>query len=119
MEPSAPADFVRPSGARPADGRDSDRGRTLSSTSPKPSVTIGVLPARVTMSQLERIYKLDRLLRRKSPPTKREILAEFEISPAQFKRDLDFMRERLEATITFDSTTGGYRYSCEIGRAHV
>jgi predicted DNA-binding transcriptional regulator YafY len=63
------------------------------------------------MSQLERIYKLDRLLRRKSPPTKREILAEFEISPAQFKRDLDFMRERLEATITFDSATGGYRYS--------
>jgi len=63
------------------------------------------------MSQLERIYKLDRLLRRKSPTTKREILAEFEISPAQFKRDLDFMRERLEATITFDSATGGYRYS--------
>jgi predicted DNA-binding transcriptional regulator YafY len=63
------------------------------------------------MSQLERIYKLDRLLRRKSAPTKREILAQFEISPAQFKRDLDFMRERLGAAITFDSATGGYRYS--------
>jgi predicted DNA-binding transcriptional regulator YafY len=63
------------------------------------------------MSQLERIYKLDRLLRRKSAPSKREILAEFEISPAQFKRDLDFMRERLGAAITFDSTTSGYRYS--------
>lgn len=63
------------------------------------------------MSQLERIYKLDRFLRRKSAPTKREILAEFEISPAQFKRDLDFMRERLGAAITFESTTGGYRYS--------
>lgn len=64
------------------------------------------------MSQLERIYKLDRLLRRKSAPSKREILAEFEISPAQFKRDLDFMRERLGAAITFDPATGGYRYSC-------
>jgi predicted DNA-binding transcriptional regulator YafY len=63
------------------------------------------------MSQLERVYKLDRLLRRKQPPTKREILREFEISPAQFKRDLDFMRERLGASIAFDSTSGGYRYS--------
>lgn len=63
------------------------------------------------MSQLERIYKFDRLLRRKQPPTKREILRDFEISPAQFKRDLDFMRERLGASITFDSATGGYKYS--------
>jgi predicted DNA-binding transcriptional regulator YafY len=65
------------------------------------------------MSQLERIYQLDRLLRRKIAPSKRSILTEFEISPAQFKRDLDFMRERLGASITFDSTTGGYRYSSE------
>ena len=63
------------------------------------------------MSQLERIYKLDRLLRRKQPPTKREILQYFEISPAQFKRDLDFMRDRLGASITFDAGSGGYRYS--------
>ena len=62
------------------------------------------------MSQLERIYKLDRMLRRKQPPAKREILRHFEISPAQFKRDLDFMRDRLEAPITFDAETGGYRY---------
>lgn len=63
------------------------------------------------MSQLERIYKFDRMLRRKDPPAKREILRHFEISPAQFKRDLDFMRDRLGAPITFDAATGGYRYS--------
>jgi predicted DNA-binding transcriptional regulator YafY len=63
------------------------------------------------MSQLERIYKLDRLLRRKQAPRKREILETFEISPAQFKRDLEFMRDRLGASITFDATTGGYRYA--------
>jgi hypothetical protein len=40
------------------------------------------------MSQMERIYKLDRLFRRKKPPGEREILEVFEISPAQFKRDL-------------------------------
>jgi predicted DNA-binding transcriptional regulator YafY len=63
------------------------------------------------MSQLERIYKLDRLLRRKQSPTKREILSTFEISPAQFKRDLEFMRDRLGAEITFENASGGYRYS--------
>ena len=63
------------------------------------------------MSQLERIYKLDRMLRRKQPPAKREILRHFEISQAQFKRDLDFMRDRLGAPITFDAETGGYRYA--------
>lgn len=59
------------------------------------------------MSQLERIYKLDRMLRRKHPPAKREILRCFEISQAQFKRDLDFMRDRLGAPLTFDAETGG------------
>jgi len=64
------------------------------------------------MSQLERIYKFDRLLRRrKQPPKKREVLETFRISPAQFKRDLDFMRDRLGAPITYNATTGGYQYA--------
>ena len=54
------------------------------------------------MSQMERIYKLDRLFRRKRPPSKHEILDMFEISPAQFKRDLEYMRNRLGAPVTFD-----------------
>jgi len=63
------------------------------------------------MSQMERIYKLDRLFRRNKPPSKREILDMFEISPAQFKRDLDYMRNRLGAPVTFEMEGGGYRYS--------
>jgi predicted DNA-binding transcriptional regulator YafY len=62
------------------------------------------------MSQMERIYKLDRIFRRKHPPSKHEILQTFEISVAQFKRDLDYMRERLGAPVTFDGKAGGYRY---------
>jgi predicted DNA-binding transcriptional regulator YafY len=65
------------------------------------------------MSQMERIYTLDRLFRRKKPPGKREILEVFEISPAQFKRDLDYMRNRLGAPVTFDMEAGGYRYTAE------
>lgn len=63
------------------------------------------------MSQLERIYEFDRLMRRKQPPKKRDVLKIFEISLAQFKRDLDFMRERLGAPIMFNSETGGYQYA--------
>jgi predicted DNA-binding transcriptional regulator YafY len=65
------------------------------------------------MSQMERIYKLDRLFRRRKPPSKREILEMFEISPAQFKRDLDYMRNRLGAPVTFDMEAGGYKYTAE------
>jgi predicted DNA-binding transcriptional regulator YafY len=63
------------------------------------------------MSQLERIYQLDRMLRRRQPPKKRDVLDVLEVSSAQFKRDLEFMRDRLGAPITFDAETAGYRYS--------
>lgn len=65
------------------------------------------------MSQMERIYKLDRLFRRKRPPSKREMLQMLEISPAQFKRDLEYMRNRLGAPVNFDVESGGYRYTAE------
>jgi predicted DNA-binding transcriptional regulator YafY len=63
------------------------------------------------MSQMERIYKLDRMFRRRSPPSKHEILQTLEISLAQFKRDLEYMRNRLGAPVTFDMQAGGYKYS--------
>jgi predicted DNA-binding transcriptional regulator YafY len=62
---------------------------------------------------MERIYKLDRLFRRRRPPSRHEILDMFEISPAQFKRDLEYMRNRLGAPVTFDMEAGGYRYTAE------
>src|ERR1044071_5748240 len=65
------------------------------------------------MSQMERIYKLDRLFRRKKAPSRREILDTFEISLAQFKRDLDYMRYRLGAPVDFDAVAGGYKYTTE------
>jgi len=65
------------------------------------------------MSQMERIYKLDRLFRRKKPPSRHEIVDMFEISQAQFKRDLEYMRNRLGAPVTFDVQAGGYKYTSE------
>jgi predicted DNA-binding transcriptional regulator YafY len=65
------------------------------------------------MSQMERIYKLDRLFRRKKPPSRHEIIDMFEISLAQFKRDLEYMRNRLGAPVTFDMEAGGYKYTSD------
>src|SRR5215510_6410279 len=62
------------------------------------------------MSQLERIYKIDRMLRRKQPPGRQELVNSLEISPAQLKRDFAFMRDRLGAPITFAPNLNGYQY---------
>ena len=53
------------------------------------------------MSQLERIFEMDRLFRAKRPPTKKEILSRFEITDATFKRDLTYMRDRLRAPVEY------------------
>ncbi len=62
------------------------------------------------MSQLERIYKIDRLLRRRKPPSRQELVEALEVSPATLKRDLEFMRSRLHAPVEWDRAAGGYCY---------
>lgn len=62
------------------------------------------------MSQLERVYKIDRLLRRRKPPSRQDLVDTLEVSPATLKRDLEFMRSRLHAPIAWDREAGGYRY---------
>ena len=129
MEPAAPANSLRPLAARLADGRGKpttlayvvfNRHGFYASSNSAMASTFRVRGLKMMrsaypdlpMSQMERIYKLDRLFRRKKPPGKREILDMFEISPAQFKRDLDYMRNRLGAYFRSPSTwrpaTGGY-----------
>jgi predicted DNA-binding transcriptional regulator YafY len=62
------------------------------------------------MDRTERFYRIDRLLRA-SPTTPfvklREALG---VSPAQLKRDLAYMRERLNAPIEFDRDAKGYKF---------
>jgi predicted DNA-binding transcriptional regulator YafY len=65
------------------------------------------------MSQFERIYKIDRLLKGKRPPNKQTIRKALEISEATFKRDLEYMRSRLGAPIKYDRASGGYRYASD------
>lgn len=65
------------------------------------------------MSQIVRIFEINRMLRRKRPPAKREMLEELETSEATLKRDLDLMRDQLHAPIVYDREAGGYRYTAD------
>ena len=55
------------------------------------------------MDRTERFYKIDQLLQTRRPGVPAaEFLEELGISLATFKRDLEYMRERLNAPIVWD-----------------
>ena len=62
------------------------------------------------MDRTERFHLMDRLLAQQPVVTKRQFLDRLEVSPATFKRDLDYLRDRLGAPIVWDRERGGYRY---------
>ncbi|HUZ18730.1 MAG TPA: WYL domain-containing protein [Spirochaetia bacterium] len=62
------------------------------------------------MSRLERVVYIDRTLREQGDLTVRSIAGRFEISPRQAKRDIEYMRDRLAAPISFDTHHRAYRY---------
>ena len=61
------------------------------------------------MSINERIYQIDSLLHERRSITFQELLSRLEVSPATLKRDLAYMRDRLNAPIIFDKDLFGYR----------
>jgi predicted DNA-binding transcriptional regulator YafY len=60
------------------------------------------------MDRTERFYKIDRLLRQQSFVPIGQFLDELEVSRATFKRDIEYMRSRLHAPITWDRERNGY-----------
>ena len=71
-----------------------------------------------TLDRTERFYKIDQLLQTRRPVVKvREFLDELGISLATFKRDLEYMRERLNAPIVWDRDQNGYRFEEPAARA--
>ena len=65
------------------------------------------------MSMNERIYKIDQLLSERKVVSVDELLEHLEVSRATLKRDLAFLRDRLNAPILFDKELGGYRFDLE------
>jgi predicted DNA-binding transcriptional regulator YafY len=61
------------------------------------------------MSINERIYHIDQLLRDRKSISFNELMDRLEISKATLKRDLAYMRDRLNAPIIFDRELNGYR----------
>lgn len=62
------------------------------------------------MDRTERFYKIDSLLQRGTPVPIDKLLAELEVSRATFKRDIEYMRDRLGSPIVWDRDAGGYVY---------
>jgi predicted DNA-binding transcriptional regulator YafY len=62
------------------------------------------------MSMNERIYKIDQLLAERRSISVSELMETLEISKATLKRDLVYMRDRLNAPIVFDKELSGYRF---------
>lgn len=60
------------------------------------------------MNRTERLYRIDQLIHQRGTVTRMELLDELEISWATLKRDLAYLRDRLNAPILFDAERGGY-----------
>lgn len=63
------------------------------------------------MDKMERFFKIDSLLRNARYGVSRDkFLVDLEVSPATFKRDLEYLRDRMHAPIEYDRELKGYRY---------
>ncbi|MDO9227526.1 MAG: WYL domain-containing protein [Pseudomonadota bacterium] len=63
------------------------------------------------MDRTERFYKIDQLLAERLVVPFEDLLAALEVSRATLKRDLLYLRARLNAPIVWDRDARGYRYS--------
>ena len=62
------------------------------------------------MSDLERLHRIKYMIQARKCVPIQAFLDELEISKATFKRDLEYLRDRMNASIVFDRTEGGYRF---------
>ena len=60
------------------------------------------------MSINERVYRIDQLLHERRSITFQELLERLGVSRATLKRDIAYMRDRLNAPIVYDKELTGY-----------
>lgn len=63
------------------------------------------------MDRTERFYRIDALLRERGVVRIETFLEELEVSRATFRRDLEYLRDRLHAPIEWDRGARGYRFT--------
>ena len=62
------------------------------------------------MDRTERFHLIDQMLTSKRVVSRQQFLDALEVSPATFKRDLEYLRDRLAAPIVWDRERRGYCY---------
>jgi predicted DNA-binding transcriptional regulator YafY len=67
------------------------------------------------MDRSERFHKIIRLLKDRRVVSRDAFLEALEVSRATFKRDLEYLRDRMDAPIVWDADAGGYRLASRAG----
>ena len=62
------------------------------------------------MDRTERFHLIDQMLCNRRVVSRAQFLDALEVSPATFKRDLEYLRDRLAAPIVWDHEQRGYCY---------
>lgn len=71
------------------------------------------------MTRTARLYRIEMLIKSRGCVSFRDLLEELEVAPATLKRDLAYLRDRLDAPIEYDRFGNGYRFGAEFrGRKH-
>jgi predicted DNA-binding transcriptional regulator YafY len=65
------------------------------------------------MDRTERFYKIEMLIRNRGQLSFEALRAELEVSRATLKRDLQYLRERLDAPIVYDRLDNAYRFGSD------
>ena len=60
------------------------------------------------MSRIERIYQIEQILTARRSATREQLLEALGVSRATLKRDLQYLRDRLNAPIEWDSELRAY-----------
>ena len=65
------------------------------------------------MDRTERFYRIERLIRARGCVPFADLIGELGVSPATLKRDLEYLRSRLDAPIVYDRLDNGYRLQAD------
>jgi len=66
------------------------------------------------MDRSERFYKIQNMLQHRGTVRLQDFLAELEVSKATFKRDLEYLRDRMGAPIVYDRDEEAYRFDAGV-----
>src|SRR5471032_2783870 len=67
------------------------------------------------MDRTERFYRIELLIKRQAGVSFDQLLSELEVSPATLKRDLQYLRDRMDAPIVYARDENVYRFADNAG----